>query len=220
MSLLGALFWLHGPALMSAQASVGYPNPAFQTARWEPAPVLLQCNEMFPLLSKVLHISKLFPPLSKSSQYLHILYFVNGNHVIRTLNINRFKSAFSKKCELFSIRSIYIMFYWLLNTWSSRELILAMRIVCESRDVRKAMNETPEGSRGQCYPKLSSIMAKESKAKLVTGMRVLIQGLCLYSQCSLFQLVENILLWFRKSLSHELLQVERKYKGSITMDLT
>lgn len=205
---------------MAAQASVGYPNPAFQTARWEPAPVLLQCNKIFPLLSKTLHISELFPLSSKSSQYLHILYFVNGNHITCTVTINRFKAAFSKNRELFRIRSVYIMFYWLLNTWSCRELILARRIVCESRDVRKAMNETLEGSRGQCYPKLSSIMAKESKAKLVTGMRVLIQALCLFSQCSWLQLVENILLWFGKSLSHELLEVERKYKGSVTMDLT
>lgn len=205
---------------MAAQASVGYPNPAFQTARWEPAPVLLQCNKIFPLLSKTLQISELFLLSSQSSQYLHILYFVNGDHIICTVTINRFKAAFSKNRELFRIRSVYIMFYWLLNTWSCRELILARRIVCESRDVRKAMNETLEGSRGQCYPKLSSIMAKESKAKLVTGMRVLIQALCLFSQCSWFELVENILLWFGKSLSHELLEVERKYKGSVTMDLT
>lgn len=158
-----------------------YDDMASWSARWEPAPVLLQCNKIFPLLSKTLHISELFPPSSKSSQYLRILYFVNGNHIICTMTINRFKAAFSKKRELFSIRSVYIRFYWLLITWSCRELILATRIVCESRDVKKAMNETLEGSRGQCYPKLSSIMAKESKAKLVTGMRVLIQALCLFS---------------------------------------
>lgn len=58
-----------------------------------------------------LTISKLFPPLSKNNQYHYLLYFVNGNNNIRILNVNRFKFAFSKKCEHFSVRTIYIMFY-------------------------------------------------------------------------------------------------------------
>jgi len=46
-----------------------------------------------------LTLSKLLPPLSKNKQYHHLLDFVNGNIIICILNINRFKFAFTKRCD-------------------------------------------------------------------------------------------------------------------------